>query len=154
MRISPSAQYKTCRPLCQLRFLFWKISKHSSNLERTLGFISARSRCTRRVSARQLGRPATEYARHAAQNLRRAFMSLPTDCSACTPSSRVAACKTWMPPPLTLARLVTRRRSPCHLPLGLTAAPQTRHRPAQPLPAELVEPCSQRRHSRASIPRF
>src|SRR5438105_3870930 len=79
LRISPSAQYKTCRPLCQLHFLFWKISKHSSNLERTLGLISVRSHCTRRVSARQLGRPATEFTRHAVQNLRRAFTSLPTD---------------------------------------------------------------------------
>ena len=42
LRISPSAQYKTCRKLCQLHFLFWKISEHSSIFERVLGLKSAR----------------------------------------------------------------------------------------------------------------
>src|SRR5438105_3995030 len=40
-----------------------------------------------------------------------------------------------------------------HLPSVSNAAPQTRHRPAQPLPTELVEPRNQR-SQRASIPRF
>ena len=129
LRISPSAQYKTCRPLCQLQFLYLNFFAHSSKFRRYSSMKSAGQWNTYAFSDRQF----RTFAPHGENPPM-------TRCS----TAHSSACPSWLAAQFSLCARVAleparRRRlllySSCH---RRPVASHCGHRPQPPIPGRAL----------------